>query len=198
MLIKYNETTEEINRNQVAFNYIFTRVNQLIETEDVVFSHLVVDGEEVYENHETYINTKLNEIMQIEIIMLTKQEMFNSILQNINEYLDRAIPAIAQLVSNSFDVFTKDTWDGITQLTEGMEWMLQFFNLIRQEEVKPANWTAMDESFKHCEAQFALLLEATENEDTLHMSDVLLYEIVPAFEELNQQIIYSLEHQLKH
>lgn len=42
----------------------YWKVNKLIENKDVFFSHSIVDGIDVYENHEKYIKKRMNKIMQ--------------------------------------------------------------------------------------------------------------------------------------
>lgn len=46
----------------------YWKVNKLIGDKDVFFSHLIVDGVNVYENHEKYIKKQMNKIMQLGFI----------------------------------------------------------------------------------------------------------------------------------
>lgn len=46
----------------------YWKVNKLIENQDVFFSHSIVDGIDVYENHEKYIKKQMYKIMQLGFI----------------------------------------------------------------------------------------------------------------------------------
>lgn len=66
-------------------------------------------------------------------------------------------------------------------------------SLLEGQKKQPKNWNKVDESFKNCEEQFAEILEATEAQDTILISDLLAYEIVPAYESLKINIEQSLQ-----
>lgn len=193
MKLIYENTTTEVNQDEQLFNTIIEKVNEAMTEEEKVFSHLIIDGTEVFEDHEAYIQQHLGEMMEIHIITRTKQEIIDDILQSIHSYLERAIPAIDELVNESFTGFTDESWLGIAQLTEGMEWMLQFIEALREADEHPTNWQEINESFTHCEEQFKVLLQAVEENDTMHITDVLSYEIVPAYEDLKYQVKAAIE-----
>lgn len=193
MYLLYKEEKTQLNRDNTAYTTILEKVNELIKQENTVFSHLTIDEIDIYENHETYINERINEIMKIEIITRTTNEMIWETMGSVHEYLERAIPALSELVDQSYEGFTKKTWTGIEQLTDGMQWMLQFVEFTRKSEVQPKNWDNVNKSFENCEKQFAVILEATEAQDTVLISDLLTYEIIPAYESLKDSIAVSLQ-----
>src|SRR5699024_2754952 len=121
-------------------------------------------------------------LMQIIIVTRSIEELINETMQSIYDYLDRAIPALEQLVNQSEAEFSERTWIGIEQLTEGMQWMLQFVETIREVDYQQQNWETINESFLNCEAQFAELLQAIEANDSMFIIDLLAYGIVPAYE----------------
>ena len=193
MQLIHNEEQITIEKKENIMHIIFTKVDELIEQENVIFSHLLVDGVEVYEDHETYIQNRLNDIMEIKIITRTSKEMIWETMQSIHEYMDRAIPALQSLVDESYDGFTEKTWQGIDQLAEGMQWITQFITFTKTASEQPPNWSEIVSSMRTCEASFKQLLEAVEAKDQVLISDILAYEIIPAYESLENNIAISLQ-----
>ncbi|WLV25344.1 hypothetical protein QR721_03710 [Aciduricibacillus chroicocephali] len=193
MLLVYKNTKRELSRDDTVFLKVFQQVNELIAERDVVLSHLIVDGVDVYENHEAFINERLSEIMRIEIVTKSAASMIYETMDSIHEYLDRAIPALNELVDNSFESFDSETWDGINLLAEGMQWVLQFASFVNEQKRKPDNWNAVEKAIFQCELSFKQLMEGVVSEDTVLISDILLYEIAPAYEELKNSLKKSLQ-----
>lgn len=193
MQLLYKDEETNLNRDNKVFTTILEKINEFIKKDNTVFSHLVIDDINVYENHEEYINEKINEMMRIEIVTRSKNQMIMETMESIHDYLERAVPALNELVDQSYSDYTKDTWVGLQQLTDGMQWMLQFVEFTRDAKVQPKNWDNADDSFKACEQQFAQLLEAIEAHDMVLISDLLAYEIVPAYEAFKGNIAQSLQ-----
>ncbi|WP_042142561.1 hypothetical protein [Paucisalibacillus sp. EB02] len=180
-----------INNGNVV-NEIFTKINEIIEKEKLVFSHLIIDGVEVYENHEEYIKEYLENIEKIEITTRNINEMIWETMESIHSYLLRAIPALTELVDVGYENFSKKSWDGINQLAEGMQWILHFMEFARSAPQQPANWVEIEKSLELCEISFTQLLEAVKDQDTVLISDILSYEITPAYESLKKNMAMSL------
>lgn len=200
MQLNYNNEYFQIENNVAAINEVFEKVNSTLENKSIVFSHLIIDGAEVYVNHEEYIKARINEIETIEIVTRNVKEMIWETMESIHSYLQRAIPALTELVDESYESFSKESWDGINQLAEGMQWILQFMAVTRTAPQQPANWGEMEKSLQQCETSFAQLLEAVEAKDTILISDILSYEVTPAYESLEKNLAISLDDKeyLKH
>jgi hypothetical protein len=181
-----------INDSNTAISEIFEKINEVFESGDSVFSHLIVDGIDVYENHEVYLGQRLNEIKTVEIVSKQVHELTWETMVSIQNYLEGAIPALSKLVDNSFESFSDKTWVGLEQLAEGMQWILQFKAVVANATKKPSNWDKIEESIQVCEESFATLLPAVESKDTVLIIDVLSYEVKPAFESLNEHLKVSL------
>lgn len=193
MQLIHKDETMVLQRDETAMQTVLEKVSELIEQEDTVFSHLLVDGEEVYENHEQYVNEQINNIERIEIVTFKTKEMIWETLQSVNNYFERAIPALNELVDASYDQFTEETWTGIGELFEGLEWIVQVKDFAVSAEEQPAGWDAFTENFAMCEEQFTPMLEAIEAQDTVLISDILAYEIAPVFESLADNVTTMLQ-----
>src|SRR5690625_816987 len=177
-----------LSRNETAITTIIEKVSELIESKELVFSHLLIDGEEVFEDHEQFINDRINDIKRIEIVTYTVKEMIWEMVKTADDYFKRAIPALEQIVETSYDTFTEATWNQIGQLTEGLEWLLQFRAFVDEAKEQPKDWNQFVATFSECQEHFEPLVEAMEAEDTILISDLLAYEITPAFEQMAMDI----------
>ncbi|WP_217586181.1 hypothetical protein [Lentibacillus saliphilus] len=200
MQLIHKQERTELENDTSAIKQILIKVSELIEQENVVFSHLLVDEVEVYDNHEAYIKERINEIMAIEIVTKTPSEMIWETMDSIYGYLGRAIPALKNLVDESYDHFNDETWTGIDQLAEGMQWIIQFKAYVEATEEQPDHWQEINQHIVACESGFVPLLEAVQTRDTVLITDILAYEITPAYEGLERVIGESLKNKesMKH
>ncbi|WP_010648156.1 hypothetical protein [Oceanobacillus massiliensis] len=193
MQIIYDNDQLNIDNNIGVINEIFNKVNMAIENKNIVFSHLVIDGVDVYENHVAYIEERMDSITKIEIITRNMKEMIWETMDSIHVYLKRAIPALNELVDESYENFSRNSWDGIDQLAEGMQWILQFMTFTKTAHQQPPNWQEIKKSLLQCETSFAQLLEAVEAKDTILITDILSYEVTPAYESLANHLAIALD-----
>lgn len=192
MQLLYKHEQFDLHNDVYSITTIFEKINDSIEDNDIVFSHLIVDGIEIYENHEDYLKEHIGEIINVEIVTRRTKEMIWETMTSVDTYLERAIPALNTLVDESYEKFTDKTWEGINQLAEGMQWILQFTSFTKNASQQPLNWDSIEKSVKECEESFAKLVEGVEAQDTVLISDVLSYEVTPAYEELQKTLAISL------
>ncbi|WP_053071833.1 hypothetical protein [Ornithinibacillus contaminans] len=193
MQIIYNEVELNIDNDYTAINTIFEKINDSIKRQNVVFSHLTVDGIEVYENHEEYLKDRIYDINTVEIVLRKTKVMIWETMTSVNDYLLRAIPALKKLADESYEKFTKETWKGIDQLADGMQLILQFVSFTKSSIQQPLHWDEIEKSFQACEENFVKLIEGVEIKDTVLISDILTYEVTPAYEELQKRLAASLK-----
>lgn len=193
MQLLYKNERFQLENNDIAITTIVEKVDEVIKQDDVVFSHLIVDGVEVYENHEKYIRDQLSDITNVEIATRNTKEMIWETMESLHKYLERAVPALNELVDESFEGFSEKTWQGIGQLADGMQWMIQFRTFTEAATQQPLNWEEIVKSFQSCEKVFASLLEAVEVQDTVLISDLLAYELTSAYELLEKNIGMALK-----
>lgn len=193
MQIIYGNKQLTIENNQSSISEIFEKVNEIINKKNIVFSHLNIDNKEIYEGHENYIQENLNEIMTVEIITKHAKEMVWETMESIYNYLQRAIPELNKLIDESYKFFTSETWVGIENLAEGMQWILQFSEVTSNLKQYPIKWTEIKSSVVACELSFVQLMEGVEEQDMILISDILSYEVTPALEKLKEALEVTLQ-----
>ena len=164
---------------------VIKKINSLLD-EGYYFSHFIADGVEVFEEHEHFLNTKLWNLEQIEIIAKTVKEFTNDILLSIESYTGQAIPHLATLSSEFYNNPSRDTWSQFAELMESLQWVNEVMELLRNQEEKIFNWTEYEEVADNIQEELVNLQDAIENDDFILIADIVQYEISPNFEALHE------------
>src|SRR5690606_19853384 len=96
-VILLEETLRFDNRPE-EIEILFQKINEILSDSDYHVSHLLVDGAEVYENFDDYIEEHILNIKTIEVIVKTVKEFIHELLLTAEEYIQRATPEISFLV----------------------------------------------------------------------------------------------------
>jgi len=169
-----------------AFQFIVEKLNQLSEDKDLVFSHLIIDGQEVYNDHENYINQYLHDIKLIELEMVSVEELTNDILNSLKSYLDRAVPTLDLMVSEDYGEMSESFWTNMVDLTDGIQAIMQFSESLNT--LDSVVFHTVEAEQKQLSNILPQLLEALESKDATLSFDILSFEIVPIFESLQTKV----------
>lgn len=194
MKIIINETVIEVELSETNINDILTKIDEQLESHDKFFSHLVVDGIEIYEDIEIYLTDHLESIQYIEIITKTIQQFIQDILNSVEEYFDRALPGITKLANDFYQEPTANTWTNLAQLIESLGWIWNGFEQIdKQKHLNKTiiNYELWNELFRDAVTLNSIFKEMDEglnNQDYVLIADLLSHEIYPNLEELSRKI----------
>ncbi|MGR3765851.1 hypothetical protein [Rossellomorea sp. NS-SX7] len=180
------------SEKQISSSEVIESIHSLLG-ESRYFSHMVVDGVEVFEDPENYLIDNIDHINDIEIVAGTVEEFINESLLSAEEYLRRAIPQISLLGNDFYKNPLKETWTNFTQLLEGLNWLNQIIGLIDQTKKKPANWDKYLELAFKLKIELEQLLEAMENSDNVLIGDIIQYEILTNYEELLKMVNETID-----
>lgn len=193
-LILNNERYEYEN-TQEHVNELFQKINEETEKFNLHVSHLIVNGEDVYENHGEYILEKLEVIDTVEVVTKTAKEMLNDILISAESYLSAALPEIDLLVNDLYNNPTEETWGKFSQLIEGLQWLIQMIQTIDQFEQKLENWDNYLMVVGSIQNEVNTLMEAMENMDTVLIADIIQYEIQPLLMQLKETVTTTIDNE---
>lgn len=189
------DETYTYNNDEESIDKMFGEILEKIGETDLQFSHLVIDGEEVYENFEEYILERLNEVDTVEVVLKTVKELINETLLSTESYIKRAIPEIETIVDEFYQNPSQQTWDKLKQLIEGIQWIAQVILSIDQFEEKLANWDEYLTNLATLQNELPNLLEALQNQDTVLIGDIIQYEILPNFETLQKIVTDTIDNE---
>lgn len=189
------DETYTYNNDEESIDKMFGEILEKISETDLQFSHLVIDGEEVYENYGEYILERLNEVDTVEVVLKTVKELINETLLSTESYIKRAIPEIETIVDEFYQNPSQQTWEKLKQLIEGIQWIAQVILSIDQFEEKLANWEDYLTNLATLQNELPNLLEALQNQDALLIADVIQYEILPIFELLQKNVTETIDNE---
>jgi len=164
---------------------IIMKINDLLQ-DNYYFSHFIVDGTEVFEEHEDYLNINMDRIEKLEVIAKTEKEFVNDILLSSEDYLQRAKPELAVLVDGFYATPTAETHTSFGQLTDGLQWLDEMLALIVNSNERPPNTELYTELAQTLQGVIVQLGEAVENADNILIADIIQYELTPLFEQLQE------------
>lgn len=184
---------QQIEFNEIpSSDEVITKINDLLD-ENYYFSHFIADGTEIYEDHESYLNVNLVRIEKLEIIAKTEKEFMNDILLAAEDYLKRAKPELVALTDGFYSNPTAETHTSFSQLMDGIQWLDEMLALIAVSSERPPNGKMYAELTQSLQTEIAQLGEAVGNSDNVLIADIILYELIPIFEQLETIIGVSIE-----
>ncbi len=165
-----------------------------LATGDKFFSHLVIDGIEVYDDYVGFIENNLNDIRDISMEFLTITEYVAGILNSYKEYLERAVPALEPLADAFYREADAAAWQQLDDMLEGIAWLTETFMMIDSLPNLAGimkdyeRWNFYSQAIRELQAAVSGLREPLESSDYVAAADIILYEIKPALENMKFNI----------
>ncbi|WP_371372073.1 hypothetical protein [Sporomusa aerivorans] len=194
MQIKILDKVFECENQIIAIGTIFDQVQQLLAQSNTSPSSFEIDGVELYSGYDQYIMDHIEDIKIIVINVKTLKELMDNTLSSIQEYLVRVIPEIDKMVDEFYQGVSQNTWDKFSQLTEGLQFIIDSLNTIGDNQSWYYNAYQFEFVKQNLLKQILMLQEAIESQDRVKLSDVLLYEIIPSFKTLAKEITVNVEY----
>ena len=173
---------------------IFDSINEEIQKEELQFSHLIIDGEEIYENFDSYIIGNIENIVKIEVVAISLAQMVKESIITTEQYAKNAIPIISKLSEEFYQKPKESTWSQLTDLFEGIQWIIQSItqiNTIENSRDIVSNYEVWSEYVQEMSKLNNIVSElesAILNNDNILIGDMLMYEIIPVFENMVEKL----------
>lgn len=177
---------------QPSVEELVAKINELL-TDDYYFSHLIVDGLDVFEEPEPYLADELPHIAELEVVAQTAAQLINNSLLTAEDYLKRAQPEMTVLADCFYQQPSAEQWASFSDMLEGMQWLHQIIASIDGMKAKPSNWDEYLKLAATLEVELKNLEEAVENSDTVLMADMIQYELLPLYESLGKEIQTTID-----
>lgn len=185
MKVSIMDEVKEVKNTHTAFEQIEGIINDSITNSGFYLSHMNIDGVEIFTDYEFYIEDHISHIENIKIEVKSIEEFANEILTSIYDYAQRSVSEIKILSEAFYHSPSAETWGNLHDLIEAIQWMHEAINSINNESKQPSNWNSYLSIIKEFESIFPNLMEALETQDSILTADILQYEIVPVFDNLN-------------
>ena len=173
---------------------MFDEVNNIVSGTSLIFSHLIIDGVIVYDDYYDYLLDNIRNIEEVIIIVKTAKKISEEVLLSTIDYLDRSIPEIEMLSNEFYKTPSKESWQKLMDLIEGIKWIMDTFvsidsngelkNIVNSYE----EWNLYAKDVYSLQELMMDFEEILRNNDFISTGDILSYEIVPLFKEMKKKL----------
>lgn len=157
------------------------------------FSHFIADGEEVYDEHEEYLEEHLPSIEQLEVIIKSEKEFMKDVLLSMQAFLEGVIPEVSALAKEYQSVPTSGTRERFDRMLGGAEWLTDMLNIVSNSKEQPSNWKTFKDFAGSLHSELSKLGKAVEKRKNNEISKVIRQGIVPVFERIVSEIDKSID-----
>jgi len=184
----------EYDNSQAAVVEMLQRIVQTMENNKLVLSHMIVDDNEVYVDFEEYLFNRLDDIKEIEVVLISAEQLLRDTLLSAEEYIERALPELEKLIDDFYEGPTEDAWYKLSQLIEGIQWLNQTAAFIQEHKNDPSSKEIV--GMLDLGHELSLLEEAIEQSDMGMIGDILNYEVKSRFETMHSQVQNIIDNEV--
>lgn len=188
--------------NQVdALEKLFEIINQKLEEKNLQLSHLIIDEVMIKENYYNYFVQNIEKIRQVDVICNNLEILVDETLLSAYNYLKNGKPLIEKLANTFYQSSDEASWDSISDLIDGIEWLIN--TQARIDQLKNLNsimkdYAAWNEFVKYVNKLIAIIPDlemAMKQNDHVLIGDLLLYEILPFFENGEEKLRFLIPNE---
>ncbi|WP_353093805.1 hypothetical protein [Tissierella praeacuta] len=195
MKIYIEDQILEYENNKNEIDKIFNEIDNIIDKSSKLLSHMIIDDLEIYESYYDYFLDNIRVIEKVEVVVQTYKELVYDILISTIEYLGEIPKKVQELANKFYKNVEKEVWNDLNDLLGGVIWIINTFSSIDQDarlkDVVPSyeQWNLYAQEVFSLQEILNELEEALLNKDLVLIGDMLSYEILPKFEEMEEQLI---------
>lgn len=203
MIIHILDKTLEYENNEGILDIMFNEINNIVSSKNLIFSHLIIDGLEVYDDYYDYFLDNIRSIEEVTVVTKTLTKMSEEILLSTIDYIERAIPEIEILSNEFYKTPSKESWHKLMDLIEGIKWIMDTFVAIDSNNQLKTIVSSYEEwniyakyiyELQHLMLEFEEILE---NSDFVSTADILSYEIIPLFNNMKEKLLKLISEEVE-
>lgn len=188
-----DEVLEYDNRKDILDD-MFKAVEEKVSSVNLVFSHFIIDGYELYDGFYDYFLDNIRHIGEVKVVTKTVKEISQDIILVTIDYYERAIAEIDILANEFYKTPTRESWHKMMGLIEGVKWIMDTFvaidtnpqlqDIVRSYE----GWNRYAKDVYSLQEIMLDFEEVLENSDFVSTADLLSYKIAPLFKEMKGKL----------
>ena len=178
---------------------VISTIQNVLENTSYVYSHLIVDGTEVFTDPCDYF--KENDVYgmkEVVVIVQTREELCRDVIFSAYQYLQGSIPQVLTLSQTFYHGGDSGSWTSLNEFLEGLQWIVGSYVLLTQHRdsirvFESSVWDGYSRAVEQLQQMIPELVESIENNDQVLLADLLTYEIVPLLEEMQLSLKQLVE-----
>lgn len=203
MIIHILDKTLEYENKKDILDTMFKEINDIVSGTNLIFSHLIIDDLEVYDDFYDYFLDNIGNIEEVIVVTKTIKKMSEEILLSTIDYLERAIPEIEILSNEFYKTPSRESWKKLMDLIEGIKWIMDTFAAIDyNEQLKNIvnsyeEWNIYAKYIYELNELIIEFEEVLENSDFVSTADILSYEIIPLFNNMKEKLLKLISEEVE-
>ncbi|MSU00123.1 hypothetical protein [Tissierella pigra] len=195
MKIHIENKTLEFENNSKEIDSILNEIDNVINQSSKILSHMIIDSFEVYQDFYNYLLDNIRVIEEVKVITLTYKELVQDILVSTVQYVGRVPKNIEELSNSFYKNPDRQAWEGLNDLLGGITWIINTFSSIDQDKrlndvvSSYESWNLYAKEIFSLQEILTDFKEALESNDNVTIADILLYEILPIFNEMEERLL---------
>lgn len=179
--LKVREIKKDLNCINEWWN---ASTEELYSTERLIYC-VEINGNSIYNNYEHFIIENYQEITEINIKSLSKNESIEETCKTLNDYLVRFIPATLVIADYFYSDVTEAQWSEFSEFIDGLSWIVKSIDFLR---LLTSDSTSQLFVFNDFEKAISELEQGLEAKDYVLVADIMRYELVLQLEQLKERI----------
>lgn len=184
MLVTLHNQTRQIENSASGLANFFGELSGWLEENKLHVNLMRIDGQEIYADFEEYITEHLSSVQHVEVDVVTLDEYAAELIDSAREYCAQAVNLLPGLSAAYYQSPTTDTWEQFQEFLEGAAWLIKLTELLRELAPTGASTVGLTETGEALGGVLTELLEAVERQQFTEVGDLLQYEVLPRFEQL--------------
>lgn len=199
-IILENESFDYPNQVDVL-EKLFEMISQKTEEKNLQLSHLIIDEVTISENYYNYFSENIDKIQKVEVIFDDLEILVNETLVSAYNYLKNGKPIVEKLANSFYQSSYETCWNNISDLFEGIEWVINVLAHIDQLKNLSSivrDYAIWNEFVQHVNKLIAVIPDlevAMTQQDHVLLGDLLLYEILPFFENGEEKLRFLIPNE---
>jgi hypothetical protein len=177
-------------------------VYQMAADRSLIFNGLVIDGEVVREDPFTYLEERLAEVKQVEALLESETVYVDELLREFLSVLRQGIPQIID-IGRLFYRHSPEIWAEMDSFLEVMDLLMQIyqemeaFPHILNERYKKLDMRRLELERDKFTGLIVALNQVLPPKDTVAIGDLMIYELVPSLQVMENILARGLKGEKK-
>lgn len=184
------DETFELENKLESVEEVFDYIKQALDETEYNFNYMIVDGAEVHNEFEIFLEENIENIKEITIVMKTTEEVVKDSFNKISVYLEQVAPIIGKLAHNFRVQPEESDLQFLKELFEGIEFIFQTresIDYIENSNEIISDQITWNDYIKYVKALNVLVQELKQSVASNNMnqlSESLSNKLIPLFKDM--------------
>ncbi|NRF93655.1 hypothetical protein HQN89_22170 [Paenibacillus frigoriresistens] len=183
-----NEQHIEIQNGVEDIDLFLNKYEDALKVQHGYVICVTIDGVEVFGDFRSRLIHDLESAKNVEIKQISVASLAQETLLSLSDYTGRILHELPVIIDRFYQGGSSSGWTSFSEFLKGMEWILDAMKAVRNSNPSASYQSIITSLIDGLNEKMKLLLESVDSKDSVHIADVLQFEISMFLEEMQQQI----------